>query len=77
MAIQVDTIEGPAFLAPVLINGDESGLNDNDLNTLELFLKTIPHGWNVVDCTSEPYFARWLDGLGHELLEYTILNDGK
>jgi len=78
MAIQVGTIEGPVFLAPALINGNESGLSDNDLITLELFMKTIPNSWYVGACTSEPYFGRWdVDGLGHDLIEYTIHKPSK
>jgi hypothetical protein len=78
MAIQVDTIEGPAFLAPALINGDETGLSNNDLITLELFMKTIPNGWYIVDCTSEPYYSIWdVDGFRYDMLEYTIHNSSK
>ena len=76
MPLIVDKIEGPAFLAVALINGDTSGFSDDDEKTLarfeaEVFRQFGPEAC-VVDCEGEPFFGRWIDGLGHDLVEYTI-----
>lgn len=34
MAIKVETVTLPAFLASALVNGDESGLEDSDMDCL-------------------------------------------
>lgn len=75
MTLSIETIDGPAFLACALINGDESGMSDDDILTLEMFLSTIPAGYVVCDVSENNYMGVWhKDGLMHELAEYTIIN---
>lgn len=62
MGLAVDTIEGPAFLAPSLINGDDSSMSDADMHVLDLFLSTIPSGCYVVSCTDDEYLGKWHGG---------------
>lgn len=76
MTLLVDKIKGPAFLASALINGDTSGFSDEDMWALARFEAEVfcQYGSEacVVDCEGEPFFGRWIDGLGHDLVEYTI-----
>lgn len=61
----------PEFLAPALINGDLSGLNDQE----EIMVKEIEnfHG-SPIDCSNEPYFGRY-KGMVCNLLEYTFVQN--
>lgn len=76
MPLIVDKIEGPSFLAVALINGDTSGFSDEDEKTLALFETEVFRQFGpeacVVDCEEETFFGRWIDGLGHDLVEYTV-----
>jgi hypothetical protein len=54
--MQTFTTPGPAFLASALINGDASGLSDEDMAELDWFTSYI-EGADVVDC-GEPYFSK-------------------
>lgn len=57
------TLAAPAFLASALVNGDLSGLNSDDLETLER-VRDFLGDWEVVDVfrysngeTEEPWFT--------------------
>ncbi len=64
----------PSFLASALVNGDPSGLEEQDT---ELYQQCLRHceDWNIVDCGDE-YFSRGCDVdatfLGG-VCEYTLL----
>lgn len=62
MPLAVDTIEGPAFLAPALVNGDINELSYGEQCLLDLFLSTIPSGWYVVSCEDDEYVGKWRGG---------------
>lgn len=48
--IQVDEVTAPAAWASALVNGDYSGLDEEDAAALDQWLKhTLPRGWSVVD----------------------------
>jgi hypothetical protein len=75
--MEVFKTPGPAFLASALINGDESGLEPDDMADLEWFRNYIEDA-EVVDC-GEPYFS-WHFALystgrfnGGDLVEYTCI----
>lgn len=76
--IETDTIAAPACWASALINGDESGLEQEDIDAMNNWLTDlISDGWRVCDTIGEPFFS-WnysLYGgtaLGGDLLGYTI-----
>ena len=63
MTIEVDTFEGPEYLASMLINGyDEGSLDESDEGVLTAFLESI-YPWHVVDVArdekGEPLGARF------------------
>lgn len=85
MSIEVDTVTLPAEWAPALINGDRSGLSDDEVAALDGYLaRYAAKGWRVVDVARddngepcEPYFS-WSYGFhggtarGGDLLLYVI-----
>jgi len=69
------TLTLPAYWASYLINGDASGLEPGEQETVDAFLarEGLPA---PVDCTAEPYFSRHNDahtGLAGDVLDYTFL----
>lgn len=62
MALAVETIEGPAFLAPALVNGDINYLSYGEQCLHDLFLSTIPSGWYVVATDGDEYVGKWRGG---------------
>ncbi len=75
---EVDTITGAAFWAPFLINGDSSGLDEEEIHACnEWYQKNVPDGWHVVDC-GEPHFSMsfgmftGLPANSGDVVEYTI-----
>lgn len=74
--MRVETVTLPAFLAPALINGDVSGLEDRDMRWLEVAHEYVAPG-HIVSCEGESYFAWHCDlpgfRLGADMLDYTVL----
>jgi len=74
--MRVETVTFPAFLASALINGDTSGLADEDLHWVEVAHEYVAPG-NIVSCAEETHFSRYCDlpgfRLGADMLEYTVL----
>lgn len=65
----------PAHWAPALINGDFSGLSDEDDEAIRYFLDTEPDiAGDCLSCTDEPEFRRYYDadGLACDCLTYTF-----
>lgn len=66
----------PAFLASALINGDLSGLNEDDLLWVQVAHIYCEPG-RIVDCGDETFFSRSCDlpgfRLGADMMEYTVL----
>lgn len=72
MAIEVDFVDGPAFLAPVLVNGDETGIRPEDEIILNDFINNLPNGYYVVSTTDdEPWCGRW-NGMLYEMCTYIL-----
>ena len=83
MAIEVDTVTLPAYWASALVNGDYSGLDDDEAARCEAAEKALAKdGWSVVSTADddEPRFT-WSYGLydpgaevsGGDVLDYTVL----
>lgn len=62
MGLAVNTIGGPAFLAPALVNGDINDLSYGEQCLYDMFLSTIPSGWYIVGCENDEYVGKWQDG---------------
>jgi len=85
MPLETDTITLPDFWACALINGDKSGMEDNEIAHMDAYLKTaLAGGWYVVDLVrddnGEPHDPRftWSYDLyggtakGGSVLDYVI-----
>ena len=74
--MRAETVTLPAFLASALINGDQSGPNDEDLHWVDAAIAYCAPG-RIVSCEGEPFFASWCElpgfRLGADMLEYTVL----
>jgi hypothetical protein len=68
------TYELYSHWASALINGDRSGLDDEDEKELDAFLETVPEGYDIIECSGEEYFCHSPDcgGLAGTVLEYTF-----
>jgi hypothetical protein len=71
-----ETVTLPAFLAPALINGDTSGLEESDMKWVEAAHAYCAPG-HIVSCGDGTWFAWRNDlpgfNLGCDVMEYTIL----
>lgn len=74
--MDIETIEYklPAHWASAIINGDDSGLSDNDLVELEAFLEKEEYP-NIVDVSEDSYFSHSNDAgtLACDVSVYTAL----
>ena len=64
MAIEVDYFELPTHWAPILINGDEGGLEEEDSQALDNFVdwmvETYGKCW-CLDVENDTYFSKYHD----------------
>lgn len=68
---EVEEFDAPAHWASAFINGDTSGLEEDDLADFEAWNAKHPElGNNVVDASEETHFGRF-NGLQHDLCTYT------
>jgi hypothetical protein len=77
MAIEIDEIDAPAHWASYLINGDASGLEDEEQAECDHWLERLK-GWSVVSCVAEEFFGRFYFAvigkeLGCDLLTYSLI----
>ncbi|CAA2141625.1 hypothetical protein HYPP_02646 [Hyphomicrobium sp. ghe19] len=79
--MRIETIEGPSWAASYLINGDASGLTDEEIAQVDAWLKREGFSKHqCVSCSDVPRFT-WSYGVyfpegdceGGEVLEYTFL----
>lgn len=74
--MKTDKVILPAFLASALINGDASGLEDEDLPWVDVAIEYCAPG-HIVGCSEESFFTWSTDlpgfDLGCDALEYDIL----
>jgi hypothetical protein len=76
---QTHTVIGSAYWAPYLINGDASGLNDDEIAWCDAwYARELSSDEDIVDC-DEPYFS-WSYGFytgcpftGGDLVEYIVI----
>jgi hypothetical protein len=73
MTIETITYILPEYLASYLINGDHSGLTDQEVTEIDQFLDR--EKVYFVSCTDDPYFAHRndLNSLGSTVIEYTAI----
>lgn len=71
--IEVDTIDGPAHWASYLINGDASGLTEEDEIECDDWQQRLAAqgGWYVVSCEGDEWFGRF-EGMGGNLVNYIL-----
>lgn len=84
MSLVTGTVLGPAFAASYFINGDSSGLSDEELRVSDEWLARVSKGlrdFGLVGC-GEPFFSwsfgsvvcdEFLTQYGGELVEYEYL----
>lgn len=60
MTIKVIEVTLPAYWASYLVNGDASGISDEDLELCDEWLRDNLE-LIVVSCDGEPYFSRYND----------------
>ena len=78
--MQIETFTLPAQWASFLINGDVSGLTDDEVAEIDaMFDETVKQGYirfEVLSCDEEPYFTRYIDFLPRgplrEVLAYQV-----
>lgn len=72
---RIETYVLPEYLCGALINGDYTGLTDDEVNELKDFLSSV--SGHCVGCSEEPFFT-WhndINNLGCTCLEYQFLID--
>ena len=86
MPLKVDTVTAPDYWASALINGDTSGMEDDEIAAMEAWLDELD-GWEVVDVVrnengeaDEPRFTwsyRLYGGTanGGSVLDYVVHKD--
>lgn len=67
--MKTETYELPAFWASALINGDWTGLEDEDESALKAWLEAFEPGY-CVDVSDEPFFK-----LRHDAWQYVLACD--
>lgn len=78
--MQIEQFTLPASWASFLINGDASGLTDDEVAEIDAMLdETVRQGlirFEVMSCDDEPYFTRYVDflprGPMREVLAYQV-----
>ncbi len=79
MTIETYTTTAPANWACYFINGDCSGMDDEEIAAADAFAASLD-GY-ITDCSDEEYFSRWFDAAPFypyacPLLEYTVVKQG-
>lgn len=73
--MKTQTYTLPAFWACALINADESGMEDADIQAMNEWLDTEKPGY-CLDCSEESFFTKWHDAsefvLACDCLEFTF-----
>lgn len=72
--MKTDTYILPSYWAPALINGDYSGLTDEESAELDQWLTDQPEGW-AVGVSEETFFSCSNDAnnLGADCAEFTFI----
>lgn len=75
--MRTETVILPAYLASALVNGDVSGIEDEDQKWIDAALEYVAPG-RIVSAEGEPYFAHSCELSGHlacDVMEYTVMYD--
>lgn len=83
MTIETGTITLPVYWASALINGDTSGMDDDEIASMDNYIQDacFNEGWRVVDCVEDTERFTWSfnlyggDCAGGDVCDYTILRD--
>lgn len=74
--LKTETFALPAFWASALVNGDTSGLTDEDETAMNTWLEAEPQLANCLGCSDEAQFTKVHDAYGLVLacdcLEFTF-----
>lgn len=67
----------PSYWASYLINGDASGMGDDDQADCDAFLASLPWGWSCVDVSEETDFRHSNDAgtLAGDCADYTFIRE--
>jgi hypothetical protein len=76
--MQTEIYTAPSHWASYLINGDASGLTNEDHKACDAWLDSLEIVYGPVDCSSESYFTSWHDAWAQcpyagDVLEYTFV----
>jgi len=74
--MQIETFQLPDFWASALINGDISGLSDEDEQALEAFTNSMIKDYGscwAIDCTDEAHFSKFHDASSFGVLACDVL----
>ena len=71
--IEITKFKLPAYWASALINNDESGMSDDDIEQMSAFLEKEKPG-HCVECSDESHFAHsnYWNNIGGDVLEYSF-----
>ena len=74
MTIETTTFTLPSHWASYLINGDASGLDDNEITEIDEFLAANP-GWSCIGCEEFGFFSNTNDAgtLAGDCLKYDFM----
>jgi hypothetical protein len=75
--MQIETFQLPDFWASALINGDTSGLSNEDEQALEAFTNSMIKDYGscrAIDCTDEPHFSKFHEATRFGVLACDVLN---
>jgi hypothetical protein len=82
MTHETDTVTLPSYWASAIINGDYSGMDDDETKRCDYELEQLAaDGWNVVDCDTDSTRFTWsyrlydtqADFCGGEVMDYTVI----
>lgn len=73
--IETTTFTLPSYWASYLINGDDSGIDDDDKTACDNFLAANP-GWSCIGCEEFGFFSNTNDAgtLAGDCLEYDFIS---
>ena len=74
--MEIETFQLPDFWASALINGDTSGLSNEDKQALEAFTNSMIKDYGsclAIDCTDEPHFSKFHDASSFGVLACDVL----
>jgi hypothetical protein len=74
--VEKEVYKLPQYWASALINGDYSGIDDDEELQIKEFLASVPQGFYCVECSEESSFSYYNDSntnYGCDVSEYTFI----